>query len=68
MIVIGYLVSLLMGFAVGAAYGLVQVRSAAPQLIALASLRGQQAIDAARDHFALTTPPVLAARSFRRAP
>jgi len=31
---LGYLVSLLMGLAVGAAYGLVQVRSPAPPLIA----------------------------------
>jgi hypothetical protein len=32
---LGYLVSLLMGLAVGAAYGLVQVRSPAPPMIAL---------------------------------
>jgi XapX domain-containing protein len=38
--VIGYLVSLLMGLAVGVAYGLVQVRSPAPPLIALAGLLG----------------------------
>lgn len=62
MIVTGYLASLLMGLAVGAAYGLAQVRSPAPPLIALAGLLGmvlgQQAIDAARDHSASTTPPV----------
>ena len=32
---LGYLVSLLMGLAVGASYGLVQVRSPAPRMIAL---------------------------------
>ena len=37
---IGYLVSLLMGLAVGVAYGLVQVRSPAPPLIALVGLLG----------------------------
>ena len=36
----GYLVSLLMGLAVGAAYGLVQVRSPAPPMIALVGLIG----------------------------
>jgi XapX domain-containing protein len=36
---LGYLVSLLMGLAVGAAYGLVQVRSPAPPMIALVGLR-----------------------------
>ena len=36
----GYLVSLLMGLAVGVVYGLVQVRSSAPPLIALAGLLG----------------------------
>ena len=48
----GYLVSLLMGLAVGVAYGLLQVRSPAPPLIALVGLLGmvlgQQAIDMAR--------------------
>ena len=52
---IGYLVSLLMGLAVGAAYGLVQVRSPAPPLIALVGLfgmvMGQQAVDLAKHHF-----------------
>jgi XapX domain-containing protein len=52
---IGYLVSLLMGLAVGVAYGLLQVRSPAPPLIALAGLLGmvlgEQAIDAVRHHF-----------------
>jgi XapX domain-containing protein len=47
-----YLLSLLMGVAVGVAYGLVQVRSPAPPLIALVGLlgmvAGQQAIDMAK--------------------
>jgi XapX domain-containing protein len=50
----GYLVSLLMGLAVGAAYGLVQVRSPAPPMIALVGLfgmvLGEQAIDMAKRH------------------
>ena len=54
----GYLVSLLMGLAVGVAYGLVQVRSPAPPLIALVGLLGmvlgEQAVDMARHHL---TPP-----------
>ena len=53
---LGYLVSLLMGLAVGAAYGLVQVRSPAPPMIALVGLfgmvLGQQAVDLAKRHFA----------------
>jgi XapX domain-containing protein len=36
----GYLVSLLMGLVVGAAYGLVHVRSPAPPMIALVGLFG----------------------------
>jgi XapX domain-containing protein len=52
----GYIVSLLMGLAVGAAYGLVSVRSPAPPLIALVGLLGmvlgEQAVDMARHHFA----------------
>jgi len=52
----GYLVSLLMGLAVGAAYGLVQVRSPAPPMIALVGLfgmvLGQQAVDVAKNYFA----------------
>jgi XapX domain-containing protein len=56
---IGYLVSLVMGLAVGVAYGLVQVRSPAPPMIALVGLfgmlLGQQAVDMARRHF---VPPV----------
>jgi XapX domain-containing protein len=51
---IGYLVSLVMGLAVGIAYGLVQVRSPAPPLIALIGLLGmvlgEQAIDMAKRH------------------
>jgi XapX domain-containing protein len=52
----GYLVSLLMGLVVGVAYGLVQVRSPAPPMIALVGLfgmlLGQQAVDMAKRHFA----------------
>jgi XapX domain-containing protein len=51
-----YLISLLMGLAAGVVYGLVQVRSPAPPLIALAGLLGmvlgEQAIDMARRHLA----------------
>lgn len=51
---IGYVVSLVMGLAVGVAYGLVQVRSPAPPLIALIGLlgmvMGEQAIDMAKRH------------------
>jgi XapX domain-containing protein len=36
----GFVVSLLMGLVVGVAYGLVQVRSPAPPLIALVGLLG----------------------------
>ncbi|MGB6489074.1 MAG: DUF1427 family protein [Steroidobacteraceae bacterium] len=49
-----YLVSLLMGLAVGVAYGLLQVRSPAPPLIALVGLLGmvlgEQAIYAMKHH------------------
>ena len=55
----GYLVSLLMGLAVGVAYGLMHVRSPAPLLIALVGLLGmalgEQAIDAVRHQF--VSPP-----------
>ena len=48
----GYLVSLFMGLAVGAAYGLAHVRSPAPPMIALVGLfgmvLGQQAVDLAK--------------------
>jgi XapX domain-containing protein len=51
----GYFVSLLMGLAVGAAYGLVQVRSPAPPIIALIGLfgmvLGEQAVDVAKRRF-----------------
>jgi XapX domain-containing protein len=51
---LGYLVSLVMGLAVGVAYGLVEVRSPAPPLIALIGLLGmvlgEQAVDLARRH------------------
>lgn len=54
----GYLVSLLMGLVVGVAYGLVQVRSPAPPMIALVGLfgmvLGQQAVDMTKRHFAPT--------------
>jgi XapX domain-containing protein len=56
---IGYLVSLLMGLGVGVAYGLVEVRSPAPPLIALVGLLGmvvgEQAVDMAKRQFA---PPL----------
>jgi XapX domain-containing protein len=49
---IGYLVSLVMGLAVGVAYGLVNVRSPAPPMIALVGLfgmvLGQLAVDIAK--------------------
>ena len=48
----GYLMSLLMGLVVGAAYGLVHVRSPAPPMIAIVGLfgmvLGQQAVDMAK--------------------
>jgi XapX domain-containing protein len=51
----GYIVSLLMGLIVGAVYGLVQVRSPAPPLIApvglLGMVIGEQAIEMAKRHF-----------------
>jgi XapX domain-containing protein len=51
---INYLVSLLVGLAVGAAYGLLQVRSPAPPVIALVGLLGmvlgEQAVIAAKNH------------------
>ncbi len=52
---IGFLISLLMGLAVGVAYGLVQVRSPAPPLIALVGLLGmvlgEQAVDMTKRYF-----------------
>jgi len=63
----GYLVSLCMGLAVGVAYGLVNVRSPAPPLIALVGLLGmvlgEQAVEVAKRHLA---PP--AQTSIRQAP
>jgi XapX domain-containing protein len=51
-----HFVSLFMGLVVGAAYGLVQVRSPAPPIIALVGLfgmlLGQQAVDMAKRRFA----------------
>ena len=65
---IGYLVSLFMGVAVGVAYGLVQVRSPAPPLIALIGLlgmvMGQQAVDIAKRQLT----PSSAHSSTRQAP
>ena len=50
----GYCVSLLMGLVVGGIYGLVEVRSPAPPLIALVGLlgmvMGEQAFDMAKRH------------------
>jgi XapX domain-containing protein len=64
---IGYLVSLLMGLAVGATYALVQVRSPAPPLIALVGLLGmvlgEYAVDAAKRQLAAP-----AQASIRQAP
>ena len=55
----GYFVSLVMGLAVGMAYGLAQVRSPAPPLIALVGLLGiligEQAADVVKHH--LAPPP-----------
>jgi XapX domain-containing protein len=57
-----YVVSLLMGVAVGVAYGLVQVRSPAPPLIALVGLLGmvlgEQAGIMGRHYFAPTSESV----------
>jgi XapX domain-containing protein len=68
---IGYVVSLLMGVAVGVAYGLVQVRSPAPPLIALIGLLGmvlgQQAVSSARHHFTLTSASMQQAGTDSRA-
>ena len=56
----GYLVSLFMGLAVGAAYGLLNVRSPAPPMFALVGLfgmvPGQQAVDMAKRCFVPTAP------------
>src|ERR1700722_8840812 len=53
-VVVVYLVSLVMGLAVGVAYGLVQVRSPAPPLIALIGLLGmvlgEEGIDMGKRH------------------
>jgi XapX domain-containing protein len=58
---IGYLVSTLMGAAVGVTYGLLQIRSPAPPLIALVGLLGivlgEQAVDMAKRHF-VPPPPI----------
>jgi XapX domain-containing protein len=55
----GHFVSLVMGLAVGMAYGLAQVRSPAPPLIALVGLLGiligEQAADVVKRH--LAPPP-----------
>ncbi len=56
----GYVVSLLMGLAVGVGYGLVQVRSPAPPVIALIGLLGmvvgEQAVGLAKQHFMPPAP------------
>jgi len=56
----GYLVSLFMWLIVGAAYGLVHVRSPAPPMIALVGLfgmvLGQQAVDMAKRRFVPPAP------------
>jgi XapX domain-containing protein len=56
----GYIVSLLMGLAVGVAYGLVQVRSPAPPVIALVGLLGmvvgEQAVGLVKQHFMPPAP------------
>jgi XapX domain-containing protein len=56
----GYLMSLFMGLVVGAAYGLVHVRSPAPPMIALVGLfgmvLGQQAVDMAKRRFVPPAP------------
>jgi XapX domain-containing protein len=66
---LGYLVSLLMGLAVGTAYGLVQVRSPAPPMIALAGLfgmlLGQQAVEMAKRHLAPPAKTTIQSRSGR---
>ena len=63
----GYVVSLVMGLVVGAAYGLVQVRSPAPPLIALVGLLGmvlgEMVVDKAKQRLA---PP--AHTSIQQAP
>lgn len=63
----GYVVSLLMGLIVGIVYALVQVRSPAPPLIALAGLLGmvigEQAIVVAKRHFAAPSPPSIGQRA-----
>lgn len=58
----GYSASLAMGLLVGAAYGLVHVRSPAPPLIALIGLLGmvigEQAVGSVRQAFAPATPAI----------
>ncbi|WP_338830953.1 DUF1427 family protein [Bradyrhizobium sp. 27S5] len=69
---IGYVLSLLMGVAAGVAYGLVQVRSPAPPLIALVGLLGmvvgEQMINTARHHFAPASAPIAQADDARPDP
>ena len=64
-----YLVSLLMGLAVGVVYALVQVRSPAPPLIALVGLLGmvlgEQGVDMSKRHFA---PPAQTSTGDVRSP
>jgi XapX domain-containing protein len=47
---LGFLVSIVMGLVVGAAYGLVEVRSPAPPLIALVGLLGMVLGEQAVEH------------------
>ncbi len=65
----GYLASLLMGLVVGGIYGLVQVRSPAPPMIALVGLfgmlLGQQAIDIAKKTFLTSEAYIYPARDGR---
>jgi XapX domain-containing protein len=57
-----YLISLVIGLAVGVAYGLLNVRSPAPPLVALVELLGmligQQAVDLAKRQFFSPSPHV----------
>jgi XapX domain-containing protein len=54
----GYLVSSLMGLAVGVAYGLIKVHSPAPPLVGLLGMvLGEQAVNAVRHH---VVPPAKA--------
>jgi XapX domain-containing protein len=66
----GYLFSLLMGMVVGVAYGLVQVRSPAPPLIALVGLLGillgEQTVDLAKRYLSPVQSDALLDEQSRR--